>query len=156
MNAFFAQLKSKIEAEKSYVISKHMQDFSVDNLAKRINKDFPCQENEFNVLYCYSLINSEFLYPNGNSPILYIGQSAGEKHHKKKDLGFRFKHCKEGSDNKINVCLSNYYQKGTVLLLEIFSLKKGFDSKAEEKELRKEFLKQYKSYPIADGASYKK
>ena len=156
MDNFLERLKSKIQTKKSYIIDKNKDELNIKNLSKKINKDFPRQESKFNVIYSYSLKYGKFLYPGGKNKILYIGQSKGEKYNGKKDLGFRFKHCNGGNDNKINVCLSNYYQNGTILRLDIFSLKNEFESKTLEKQLRKEFLQEYKACPIADGASYRK
>lgn len=156
MKSFLERLKEKTKKKKSYIINKDIESLSVDTLFKRIREDFPSQSSNFNVLYVYSLVNCNFAYPNGESPIIYIGETEGELYKKKKDLAFRFSHCKDGKDNKINCCLRYYYQKGMALQLDIYLLDDESDIKKEEKLFRKQFLDIYKAYPIADGATNKK
>lgn len=155
MKIISSLLNDKIKKSCSYFISNSDPSLSVDKLYKKINSDFPQQEKRFNVVYFYSIVNQEIDYPNGKSSILYIGKTEGEMHHGKKDLGYRFKHCKEGRDSKSNLCLRYYYQKGRTLLLTIFLLEDSFSFHQVEQELRREFLKTYCAFPMADGASYK-
>lgn len=128
------------------------------NLTKNINKDFPPNDKEkFNILYIYYLADQTFKYPNNSSNVLYIGHTVGELNNGEKKLGFRFKHCLNGKDNKQNICLSNYYKKAYMIGLDVFDLSKTKQkATVYEKKLRYKFLNQYGALPIADGANYKK
>ena len=139
---------------KTYNLIKDTSD-DINSLEKRINNDFAPRSSSstFNVIYCYYFIEKKFSYPNGDSNILYIGESEGEKHQSSKSLGFRFAHCKQGTDNKINICLRHYYECGEKLAIDIYDLPLSLCRKAEELKLRKNFLEKYHAMPIADGAS---
>lgn len=70
-----------------YIILKTRQELSASNLHKRIDTDFP-QINigqSFNTVYCYSLAEGTFKYPNGESNVLYIGETEGEINNHKND-----------------------------------------------------------------------
>ena len=113
------------------------------------------QEDKFNVVYVYSLINEKYQYPKGKSNILYIGHTRGQIHNGKDSLGFRFRHCCLGDDNKQNVTLMEYvHTLCKALLLEIYIIKD--DCAIVESNKRYEFLMKFGSLPIADGASYNK
>jgi len=121
-----------------------------------MNIDFPPVNSIANttcVVYIYSLVKKTFKYPKGKSKILYIGNTISERHNGKYELSFRFRHCKEGHDSNSNVCLSFYYEHGYKLLLEIYEVEANC-VKQNEQDLRNAFLRQFKSLPIADGASY--
>lgn len=148
-------LNDKTEKIRLYFLNKVNLEYSVEKLREKINTDFPRQNKKFNVVYFYSIVNQEIEYPNGKSSILYIGKTEGELYRGKKDLGYRFNHCKEGRDSKSNLCLRHYYQTGLTLSLTIFLLKDAFLFHDVEQELRREFLKRYCAFPLADGASYK-
>ena len=158
MESIIQALKGKTENVSTYVVCKQDPRCSVDSLMEHINADFPPKEKEknFNVVYVYLLSDATFEYPTGKSSVLYIGRCEGEKYKDKKNLGYRFKHCKEGKDSKRNICLWRYYEKGAVLTLKIFDLKRDFSNATVEKELRYAFLEKHHALPIADGASYKK
>lgn len=51
------------------------------------------QEDKFNVVYIYSLINEKYQYPKNKNNNLYIGHTRGQIHNGKNSLGFRFRHC---------------------------------------------------------------
>lgn len=143
-----------------YEINKKSSATSLDSLEERIDEKISPRYDgrEFNVVYCYLLKNDLYSYPNGESNILYIGSTIGElMKSKKRSLSYRFKHCKEGKDNKSNLCLRFFYEHGDVLILKIFNLEKTkYSCREKERELRRLFTQTYAARPIADGASYKK
>ena len=145
---------------KDYQICAHTPNCSLKEVIENIEEDFPSIDEKdnkrFNVVYCYSLSNQKFEYPNGNSNVLYIGYTIGQKKKSKISLSFRFVHCKEGKDCKSNMCLRHYYKNNIPLTLEIYQLPENNCAQTEELKLRKRFLEEYASLPIADGASYKK
>jgi hypothetical protein len=155
MNDF---IETTIKLTHSYIICKTCG-IKADDLEKAIDKDFSykAKTEKFELVYVYSLINTKFKYPNDESNVLYIGHTNGQitknGEEQIKSAGFRFKHCMNGSDNKQNICLGQYYENGFALSLDIYDLK---DSSAKEKEneYRYLFLRKYGALPIADGASY--
>ena len=168
-NEEFTLLSNKIELKKSYKIHPDKDGYcSVDDLEKRIDQDFPAIDCNlcFNVVYFYSLQgNSGYNYPNGTSSIIYIGHSVGQKKNgtNQRFLGYRFKHCKEGKDCKSNETLRYYYkrlEKENDEYINLNIYQKAIEDKNTvleiEQQARRAFLKKYKAYPIADGASYKK
>lgn len=155
-NGFISKGNLTYNIHKSYRILKNSEEFDLSKLEGYINKDFPpigSEKERIYVVYCYSLVKKLFTYPNGESKVLYIGSTASEKNGGKYKLSYRFKHCKEGKDDKSNICLRHYYEQGAELLLEIYVVEPNTE-RQKEKSLRKEFLEVYKAFPIADGASY--
>ena len=161
MNDFIDKIGFKRYLRKeSYVICDDDKNFNLDALKKAIDKDFPPLERKNNrrykVIYCYSLIEGVFQYPAKASNVLYIGKSRSEITNNKISLSYRFKHCKDGNDSKSNYCLRYYYKNKIPLLLEIYEIgNRGCIDKIESK-LRNAFIRDFSSYPIADGASFKK
>jgi len=139
-----------------FIVSKGSKEHNNKSLKDRINKLFPPKEKteRFNIIYVYSLQESSFKYPNDESNVLYIGQTEEQQHKGKKDLGFRFMHCKNGEDNKQNICLSQYYDSGETLVLELYEA--SDKTSDEEARYRYDFLNKYGALPIAEGASYNK
>lgn len=149
MNDFYNESNSALELK----IKKGTSCDAI-NMLKEIDSVFPPKsEGEFNIVYIYYLINEKFIYPNGESNVLYIGCTKGEKNNGVCYASFRFKHLRSGSDNKQNVTLSYYYEKDYEIGLDIYDVN---DCVKLEKELRISFLSKFSSFPIADGCSYKK
>lgn len=142
---------------KSFNICINEHGEKIEDVLKAIDKVFqplPVYK-KFNAIYCYSLREGTFSYPNGESNVLYIGSTAGESNGGKRKMSFRFKHCMSGKDKKINECLKFYYSQGTKLMLEIYDLPATKSGKECEKRLRTMFLQKFAAMPIADGASIK-
>lgn len=148
----------QIGSTKSYELCKTAQGKDLKSLHKQIDADFPpiCREEKYNAIYCYSLRDAIIDYPNGKSNVLYIGETEGEINNGVRKMSFRFVHCMNGKDSKINECLKFYYNSGRRLVLEIYTLTGDKSRKEIEKMLRNSFLRKYAALPMADGASIKK
>lgn len=153
VNDFVKDLK----ITKSYEVSLDSTNNAL-NLEFRINEDFPIKpQNEFfNVIYIYYLKDMKINYPLGESNVLYIGESNGEKIKDMRSLGFRFKHCLNGNDKKQNISLSKIYNDRKNIGLDIIVVGDSIASKDIEKEYQNKFLNKYGAYPISTGASYSK
>lgn len=131
-----------LQKNKEFIVTKE----SCKDLEKQIEDYFipKGQEDKFNVLYFYSLINEKYQYPKDKSNILYIGHTRGQIHNGKNSLGFRFRHCCLGNDNKQNVTLMEYvHTLCQALLLEIYITK--YDFAIVKSNKRYEFLMKFGS-----------
>ena len=151
MNTFISK-----KDKKSYTFIIHKDsNTNAKNLEGEIKKvipDKPIGDN-YSLVYIYYLVDKKFNYPKGESDVLYIGSTIGEKHNNKKSAAFRFAHLKEGTDCKQNITLQYFYKKGDAIGLDIYELN---DCRETEKQWRYQFLKKYYALPIADGASCSK
>lgn len=152
MNSFKFKKEEKLIA--SFVIHKD-SDINAENLESRIREKIPDKKESenFSIVYIYYLIDKHVKYPKGESDVLYIGKTNGQKYNGKKSAAFRFVHLKDGQDYKQNITLGEYYQQGKVIGLDIYEVG---NCQETEKNWRYEFLQEYGSLPIADGASYSK
>lgn len=109
-----------------------------------------------NVIYIYSLVESEIQYPNKEGKVLYIGEAC-----KKKDAtGLRFSQHIASTQNggrgaNINYSLNKYYWNGIRIAIDIYEIKKATDKERKqiEKYLINSHIKIYGALPIAQGTS---
>lgn len=139
-----------------FLIQKDSQ-INCDKLAAEVTKKFPNKKNVseyFNLLYIYFLVDKEFGYPTKNSKILYIVSTVGEKCKNVRSAGFRFMHFKGNADYKQNITLHKFYMQGNVIGLIICECAENENCREIENAYRFQFLNEFGSLPIADGASY--
>ena len=152
MNDFTTELTS---TKYTYKI-KHNSILSAEMLEKQIDKDFlprGIKDNRFSVMYVYYLYDKKIRYNNKKTNVLYIGSTTGEIKGDKIFLGYRFKHLMSGKDNKQNIVLNYYYNKGYTIGLDLFFVE---NCRNVEKDFIYKFIIEYKSQPVAHGASYNK
>lgn len=126
----------------------------LENLKDKTNKNYI--RPSVNVIYIYSLVDSDIPYPNENGKVLYIGESC--KH--KQPTGLRFsQHIASnehgGRGGNINYTLHRYYWNGVKLSLDIYDI--GSVTNKQRKKIEKELIdahiKIYGAPPIAQGTS---
>ena len=152
MNTFINRTEKGKKLLASFIIHKDY-DVNADTLESFIKeKILDKDENEsFNLVYIYYLVDKKIQYPCKESEVLYIGKTNGQKKGNKKSAAFRFVHLRDGQDRKQNITLGRYYKQGCVIGLDIYEVD---DCKEQEKTLRYVFLDEYGALPIADGAAY--
>lgn len=108
------------------------------------------------IVYVYSLVDESFLYPKGESKIIYIGEAYREKAPTGKRFGQHIAASdNQGGDTGTNYTLTYYYYANKKIQLDIYLLKKSINQKNVEKKMLQWFMKKYCSQPIAQGASSK-
>ena len=107
------------------------------------------------IVYVYSLVDESFLYPKGESKIIYIGEAYREKAPTGKRFGQHIATSgNQGGDTGTNYTLTYYYYANKKIQLDIYCLK-NINQKNVEKKMLQWFMKKYCSQPIAQGASGK-
>lgn len=108
-----------------------------------------------NVIYIYSLVDSDIPYPKKRGKILYIGEAR-----RADATGIRFsQHIShdefEGLNSNVNYSLNSYYWNGCKINLRIYDIGNITDSQRRDYEsfLIKCHVKKYGSTPIAQGTS---
>ncbi len=111
--------------------------------------------SNINVVYIYSLVESEIPYPQKSGNTLYIGEA-----NRATSTGLRFpqhiSHKKDiGSNSNVNYCLNSYYWNGNKINLKIYDLGPMTNKERKEYEsfLIKCHVKKYGATPIAQGSS---
>lgn len=113
-------------------------------------------DKSVNVVYVYSLVDSDIPYPNKKGKVVYIGESC--KH--KKPTGLRFSQHIASSEcgargGNINYTLHKYYWNGIKLSLDIYDV--GDVTREERKTIERDLInahiKIYGAPPIAQGTS---
>jgi hypothetical protein len=108
------------------------------------------------LIYIYSLVDEQVVYPKKSGSIVYIGEAGRQN-----NTGTRFgQHISTkaivGGDTGTNYTLSHYYWSKKELRLRIYLLNTNNNSKARktlEGQLLQVHLKKYGAHPIAQGAS---
>lgn len=121
------------------------------------NKNHPTYIKESkNVVYIYSLVDSDIPYPNKKGKVIYIGESC--KH--SQPTGLRFSQHIASTEygargRNINYTLHKYYWNGIKISLDIYELGNitNDERKAKERDLINAHIKIYGALPIAQGTS---
>lgn len=126
----------------------------LENLKNKNHSSYIKQS--INVVYVYSLVDSDIPYPNRKGRVVYIGESC--KH--SKPTGLRFSQHIASSEfgargGNINYTLHKYYWNGIKLSLDIYYVGDvtNDERKSIEKDLINAHIKIYGALPIAQGTS---
>lgn len=126
----------------------------LENLKNKNHSSYIKQS--INVVYVYSLVDSDIPYPNKKGRVVYIGESC--KH--SQPTGLRFSQHIASSEfgargRNINYTLHKYYWNGVKLSLDIYDVDNVTkdERKAIERDLINAHIKIYGAPPIAQGTS---